>query len=88
MPVIVTLKLIRLAELQDSIAVPEPVTPLGEIVQARPVGKGVTDKETEPLKPLRPVTVIIEVVGWPTFTTAGGVAARLKSVTVTGIMTE
>ena len=42
----------------------------------------VSVKDTVPVKPLRAVTVIVEVAEVPAVTAAGDVAAMLKSVTV------
>ena len=42
----------------------------------------VSVKDTVPVKPLRAVTVIVEVAEVPAVTAAGDVAAVLKSVTV------
>lgn len=66
-------------ELQDTVAVPEPVTLDGVIApQVKPVGT-VSVRETTPLKPFSAVIVIVEVAEVPTVTAAGVVAAIVKS---------
>jgi hypothetical protein len=61
--------------------VPEPVTLVGVRVQAIPVlGLLLDVKLTIPLKPLRPVTVIVEVPATPAFTMiVVGLADMVKS---------
>ena len=67
-------------ELQETVAVPELVTLVGVIApQVRPAA-GVSVSETTPVKPLRAVTVIVEVADWPAFTAPGEVAVMLKSL--------
>jgi len=63
--------------------VPEPVTLVGVRVQAIPVvGLMLDVKLTIPLKPLRPVTVIVEVPATPALTvTVVGLAEMVKSWT-------
>jgi len=63
--------------------VPEPVTLVGVRVQAIPVvGLMLDVKLTIPLKPLRPVTVIVEVPATPALTvTVAGLAEMVKSWT-------
>jgi len=63
--------------------VPEPVTLVGVRVQAIPVvGLMLGVKLTIPLKPLRPVTVIVEVPATPALTvTVVGLAEMVKSWT-------
>jgi hypothetical protein len=69
-------------ELQDSVAVPEPVVLAGDIgEQVRPAGT-VLVSVTVPVNPLTAVTVIVEAADWPTSTAAGEVAVMVKSVTV------
>jgi hypothetical protein len=81
-PVIVTVKLAAVLELQVSVAVPEFVMVLGVIApQVRPAGT-VSVRLTVPAKPFTAVTVIVEVSEPPTGTEAGEVAAIVKSVTV------
>ena len=62
---------------------PEPVTLVGVRVQAIPVVGLLLDvKLTIPLKPLRPVTVIVEVPATPALTvTVVGLAEMVKSWT-------
>lgn len=62
---------------------PEPVTLVGVRVQAIPVvGLMLDVKLTIPLKPLRPVTVIVEVPATPALTvTVVGPAEMVKSWT-------
>lgn len=62
------------------VVVPLPVTVSGEKVAVAPVGKPDAAKVTGPLKPPCPVMVMVEVVELLTFTLAGVVAARVKSV--------
>jgi hypothetical protein len=67
------------AELQATVAVPEPVTLVGEMApQVNPVG-GVSVRLTTPAKPLSAVTVMVEVADDPAFTAAGVDAAIVKS---------
>ena len=66
-------------ELQETVAVPAPVTVLGVIaVQTRPAGT-VSVRVTTPEKPLTAVIVIVELADWPTLTAAGEDAAKVKS---------
>jgi len=59
-PVIVTAKLPAVVELQDTVAVPEPVTLLGVMApQVSPAGT-VSVRDTTPEKPFTAVTVIVE----------------------------
>ena len=61
---------------------PEPVTLVGVRVQAIPVVGLMLVKLTIPLKPLRPVTVIVEVPATPALTvTVVGLAEMVKSWT-------
>ena len=60
-PVTARAKVPAVDELQDTVAVPEPVTLVGVIApQVRPVA-GVSVRLTTPANPLRAVTVIVEV---------------------------
>lgn len=63
------------------VLVPEPVTLVGLRVQVSPVdGDTVAVRLTTPLKPCRPVTVIVEVSGVLTFpVTEVGFAVIVKS---------
>ncbi len=81
-PVIVNLKVPAVKELQETVALPEPVTLAGVIApQARPVGTE-SVKATVPLNPFEAVRVIVEVADAPAFTAAGEVAAIVKSAGV------
>ncbi len=61
---------------------PEPVTLVGVRVQAIPVVGLMLVKLTIPLRPLRPVTVIVEVPATPALTvTVAGLAEMVKSWT-------
>jgi len=56
---------------QETVAVPELVMVLGEIVlQLSPVGM-VSVRDTIPVKPFRAVIVMVEVGDWPTLAWAG-----------------
>jgi hypothetical protein len=80
-PVIVTVNVPDVAELQDSVAVPELVMLLGVIApQVRPAGT-VSVSVTVPVKPFIPFTVIVDVSEDPTVPVAD-VAVIVKSVTV------
>jgi hypothetical protein len=78
-PVIVTLNVAAVVALQDSVAVPVPVM-LASVMapQVRPAGT-VSVRATTPAKPLRPVTVMVEVAEEPALTAAGEVAVMVKS---------
>ena len=66
-------------KVHDSVALPEPVTLVGETVQAVLL----LVKSTIPLNPLRAVIVIVEFPGLPTLTaTDVGLAVTVKSSTV------
>lgn len=68
--------------LQETVAVPEPVTLLGVIApQVKPDGT-VSVRLTVPLKPPRAVTVIVDVAEVPTVTAAGDDAVIEKSLVV------
>ncbi len=73
-------------ELHDRVAVAGDggrVTLAGLIaVHVRPAGRGVSDRDTVPAKPLTAVTVIVETAEEPAFTAAGEVAAIVKSTKV------
>ena len=79
-PVIDSVNVPAVVELQETVAVPELVTLVGVIApHVRPVA-GVSVRLTTPVKPLRAVTVIVEVADWPAFTAAGEEAAMAKSL--------
>jgi len=78
-PVIDSVKVPAVVELQDTVAVPDPVTLLGAIApQVNPVGT-VSVKETTPAKPPTDVTVIVDEAELPALTAAGEVADIVKS---------
>jgi hypothetical protein len=78
-PVTVSANDPAVVELQDTVAVPDPVTLVGLIApQVRPAA-GVSVRLTTPLKPLRAVTVMVEVADDPAFTEAGDEATIVKS---------
>ena len=65
-------------ELQDNVAVPEPIRLLGDIApHVRPPGT-LSVSETVPLNPLTDVTVMTELVDWPALTAPGEVAEIVK----------
>ena len=67
---------------QETAAVPEPVTLVGDIApQVRPLGT-VSVSLTTPVKPLSAVTVMVEVADVLMTTAAGELAAIVKSLTV------
>ena len=69
-----------MVSLQDTVAVPEFVTPVGEIApQVRPLGT-VSVRDTGPVNLLTAVTAIVEVSEPPTVVNAGVDAAIVKSV--------
>jgi hypothetical protein len=71
-----------MVELQATVAVPEPVTLVGLIAPQVRFAGTVSVRLTVPANPLTAVTVIVEVAETPALTTAGEVAAIVKSVTV------
>lgn len=78
MPVIVTVNVPEVEELQDSVAVPELVTLLGVMApQVRPEGT-VSVRVTVPVNPFTAVTVIVDVRDEPTLPD-GDVAVIVKS---------
>ena len=79
MPVIVRVKVPALAEVQETVAVPDPVTLLGVIApQVRPAGT-VSVRATLAEKPFSAETVIVDVALTPVLTAAGEVAEIAKS---------
>jgi hypothetical protein len=81
-PVIVRLYVPAVVELHETVAVPEVVMLVGEIVpQVKPVGT-VSVSATVPVNPLTAATVMVEVAETPTVTAAGEVAVIVKSVIV------
>ena len=80
-PVIESVKVPAVVELQETVAVPEPVTLVGVIApQVRPAG-GESVRLTTPANPPVPVTVIVEVADCPALTAAGEEAEIVKSCT-------
>ena len=84
-PVTETRKVPVLAKVHDNVLMPEPVMVDGPRVHAALLA----DRLTVPLKPLRPVTVIVEVPAELTFTvTDVGLALIVKSWTTNVTVTE
>src|SRR6266508_1955134 len=78
-PVTVKVNVAAVVELQDTVAVPEPVTVPGVIApQVRPAGT-VSVRVTTPEKLFTAVTVIVDTADWPALTAAGDDAAMVKS---------
>ncbi len=69
-------------ELQETVAVPEPVTLSGEIAPQDRFAGTVSVSETTPANPLTAPTVIVEVAETLALTAAGEDAAIVKSWTV------
>ena len=84
MPVTVTVAFAAIVDVQDSVAIcgELPKVTLGR-VHEKPVGSGVSESDTVPVRPLRAVTVIVEVSDMPTGVWAGdaGLADIVKSTT-------
>ena len=85
-PVTVTVNEPVTEPVHDRVEVPEVVVLYSETIaglreQVRPVdGEIVWDRATDPMKPLTPETVIVELPGLPTATlTVVGLAATVKS---------
>ncbi len=79
-PVIVTVKVPAVLELHERVAVPEPGIVPGLIaLQLKPVGSGVSESDTVPVKPVSPVTVIVEETDCPAFVADGELALIVKS---------
>jgi len=75
-------------ELHETVAVPEPVTLVGDIEpHVRLVGT-VSVRDTVPVNPLIAATVMVEVAEVPAWTAAGEVAEMPKSVTVNVAVVE
>jgi hypothetical protein len=78
----VRLYVAAVAELQETVAVPELVTLVGDIApHVSPVGT-VSVRLTVPVNPLMAATVIVDVEEAPVVTAAGDVAVMVKSVIV------
>jgi hypothetical protein len=71
-----------MVELQETVAVPELVTLVGEIAPQVRLAGTVSVRLTVPVKPLTAATVMVEVADTPALTAAGDVADTVKSVTV------
>ena len=78
-PVTVRVKVPAVVELQETVAVPEPVTVPGVIApHVNPAGT-VSVRVTTPAKPLTAAIVIVETADRPALTAAGELAAIVKS---------
>jgi len=78
-PVIVRVNVPPVVELQETVAVPEPVTVPGAIApQVNPAGT-VSVRVTTPENPFNAVIVIVDTADWPALTAAGEVATIVKS---------
>jgi hypothetical protein len=78
-PVIVTMYVAPIVELQVNVAVPDVVMLLGVMAPQVRFAGTVSVNETAPVNPGLGVTVIVEVAEVPTVTAAGEVADRVKS---------
>ena len=80
-PVMLSVRVPAVVELQDTVAVPEPpVMLLGVMApHVKPAG-GESVSETVPVNPPRGDTVMVDVAVWPAFTAAGEVAVMVKSI--------
>jgi hypothetical protein len=87
-PVTVTLKVPAVVELQETVAVPEPVTVPGVIApHVKPAGT-VSVSVTTPAKPLTAAIVMVEVADVPALTADGDDAAMVKSTKVNVAVAE
>ena len=77
-----------MVELQETVAVPEPVTLVGVIAPQVRLAGTVSVRLTTPAKPLIAVTVMVEVAETPALTAAGLDAAIVKSVTMNVAVAE
>ncbi len=75
-------------ELQETVAVPDPVTLNGEIAPQLRLAGTVSVRLTTPAKPFTAVTVIVELAETPALTAAGEDAAIVKSWTVNVAVAE
>ena len=75
-------------ELQETVAVPEPVTLVGVIAPQVRLAGTVSVRLTAPANPLSAVIVMVEVAEVPTVTAAGEDAAIVKSRTVNVAVVE
>jgi hypothetical protein len=69
-------------ELHATVAVPDPVTLVGEMAPQLRFAGTVSVRDTTPAKPLTAVTVMVEVAETPALTAAGEEAEIVKSWTV------
>jgi hypothetical protein len=81
-PVIVRVYVAATVELQETVAVPEPVTLVGVIAPQVRLAGTVSVRLTVPANPLIAATVMVDVAETPALTAAGDVATIVKSVTV------
>jgi hypothetical protein len=81
-PDIATVYIAAMAELQESVAVPEPVTLPGVMDPHVRLAGTVSVRVTVPVKPLTGVTLIVDTAEDPTFAAAGEVAVSVKSTKV------
>ena len=81
MPVIVNVYTPAVVELQETVAVPEFVRPVGLILAQLKLACGESARLTVPVNPFTAVTVIVEVAEALTLA-EGDVAIMVKSVTV------
>jgi hypothetical protein len=77
-----------MVELQDTVAVPDPITLPGEIAPQVRLAGTVSVSVTVPANPLTAVIVMVEVAVVPAWTAAGEVAAMVKSWTVNVAVVE
>jgi hypothetical protein len=77
-----------MVELQDRVAVPDPVMLAGVIAPQVRLAGTVSVRLTTPANPFTAVTVIVEVAEVPTVTAAGEDAAIVKSWTVNVAVAE
>jgi hypothetical protein len=80
--------LAAIAELQETVAVPEPVTLVGVIAPQVRLAGTVSVRLTVPANPLSAVIVMVEVAEVPTVTAAGEDAAIVKSRNVNVAVVE
>jgi hypothetical protein len=80
--------LAAIAELQETVAVPEPVTLVGVIAPQVRLAGTVSVRLTVPANPLTAVIVMVEVAEVPTVTAVGEDAAIVKSRTVNVAVVE
>ena len=86
-PVIVTVYVLAIVELQDNVAVPEFVTLLGVMAPQVRFAGTVSVRVTVPVNPFTAATVIVDDAAVPTVVD-GEVAVIVKSVTVNVAVAE